>query len=239
METVTKAELVPVYDEAGNIILYDIYVDNKWVGSRRTVDQCDDRVRHLSPGSKITVRTMPRPRAAMKKAYLDNNILSGRVSSDLPEIEMAALRRIERARTNGQLEVVTSRESHREQDRAKDETLRLELERDRPNISVVSDDHLLLGIRPLFDQRGNFFGNSPILTEEVDAGLLATFKEAGLKDADARHLMYAVHNGCDRFVTMDTDFLKRKPALEKSCRGLRIVKPSELETELAAMGPAT
>jgi predicted nucleic acid-binding protein len=167
------------------------------------------------------------------KVYLDNVIVCGRVRSDLASIEMAAVRSIERSRTNGQLEIYTSREAWREQDRAKDENLRLELERDRPNVPVVSDDHRLLGIRAQFDQRGNFFGNCPILTEVVDDALLATFKGAGLKDGDARHLMYAVHNGCDRFVTTDPDFLVRRLALEKSCRGLRVVKPSELETELS------
>lgn len=167
------------------------------------------------------------------KAYFDNVIVCGRVRSDLAETEMTAVRNIERAGTNGQLEIYTSREAWREQDRAKDD-LRLEFEQDRPNVPVVPDDHRLLGIRAQFDQRGNFFANCPILTEVVDDALLATFKRAGLKDADARHLMYAVHNGCDRFVTLDTDFLNRRLALEKSCRGLRIVKPSELETELSA-----
>jgi hypothetical protein len=39
----------------------------------------------------------------------------------------------------------------------------------------------------------------------ADEALLAAFKKAGLKDADARHLMYAVHSGCNRFVTTDPD----------------------------------
>jgi hypothetical protein len=45
-------------------------------------------------------------------------------------------------------------------------------------------------------------------------------------------LMYAVHNRCDRFVTTDPHFLDRRPELEKSCHGLRIVKPTELVSEL-------
>jgi hypothetical protein len=46
--------------------------------------------------------------------------------------------------------------------------------------------------------------------------------------------MYAVHNRCDRFVTTDPHFLDRRATLEGSCRGLRIVRPSELSNELAA-----
>ncbi len=78
-----------------------------------------------------------------------------------------------------------------------------------------------------------WFNKSPILTEVVDDYLFGTFKAAGPRDdADARHLMYAVHNRCDRFVTTDPHFLDRRPELEKSCHGLRIVKPTELVSEL-------
>jgi hypothetical protein len=46
--------------------------------------------------------------------------------------------------------------------------------------------------------------------------------------------MYAVLDGCDRFVTTDHHFLKRRrrPILETSCRGLLIRLPSELVSEL-------
>jgi len=90
----------------------------------------------------------------------------------------------------------------------------------------------MLGNRALYDNRGMFYGNSPILTEMVDAELFAAFKKAGLKAADARHLMYAVHNGCDRFITTDPDFINRRTQLEAVGRGIRIQKPSELLAEL-------
>jgi hypothetical protein len=57
----------------------------------------------------------------------------------------------------------------------------------------------MLGSRALYDNHGNWHGNAPILTEVVDKKLLTALKSAGLKDADARHFMYAVHNECDRF----------------------------------------
>jgi predicted nucleic acid-binding protein len=165
------------------------------------------------------------------KVYLDNNIVCGRVRADLEAPELAAVRQIEHRWTNGELEVVTSRESWREQDRTKDKNLRSRFEEDRPNVPIVPHDHRLLGIRAQFG--GGWFANCPILTKVVDDALLVDLKAAGLTDdADARHLMYAVHNGCDRFVTTDPHFLDRRPALEKSCRGLRVVKPSELATEL-------
>lgn len=45
-----QATFVPVLDENGNIQLYDIYVDERWIGSQRTIDQCEDRVRSLLAG---------------------------------------------------------------------------------------------------------------------------------------------------------------------------------------------
>jgi hypothetical protein len=54
----------------------------------------------------------------------------------------------------------------------------------------------------------------------------------GLQEADARHFMYAVHNGSDRFVTADGDFLNRRPQLEALGKGMLIRRPSELVAEL-------
>jgi hypothetical protein len=63
--------------------------------------------------------------------------------------------------------------------------------------------------------------------------LFKSLTAAGLKDADARHLMYATGNGCDRFVTTDPHFTSRLPQLESLCQGLKIVTPSELAAELS------
>lgn len=36
----SQSRLVPVKDEDGNIILYDMFVGDEWHGSRRTPNQC-------------------------------------------------------------------------------------------------------------------------------------------------------------------------------------------------------
>lgn len=42
------ARYVPVYDpNNGSVQLYDIYMDGKWIGSQRTLEQCEDRVQFL------------------------------------------------------------------------------------------------------------------------------------------------------------------------------------------------
>ena len=166
------------------------------------------------------------------KAYLDNVIVCGRVRNDLEETQMTAVQQIVDAAERGQLSIVTSRESWREQDRTRDANLRSKFEQDRPNVEAVRDDHRLLVVRAQYDNHGNWYGNSPILTEIVDETLLAALKKAGLKDADARHFMYAVHNGCDRFVTTDPHFLDRRPELQALGRGILIQRPSELVADL-------
>lgn len=35
-----KIETVPVRDKDGNVVLWDMYVDGEWHGSRRTPEQC-------------------------------------------------------------------------------------------------------------------------------------------------------------------------------------------------------
>ena len=68
----------------------------------------------------------------------------------------------------------------------------------------------------------------PMVTEYVDSELFENLKKAGLKEADARHLMYAVHNKCDYFVTTDPRFFKLLPQLTRLCGNTKIVRPSEL-----------
>ena len=166
------------------------------------------------------------------KVYLDNVIASGKVLSDLqPADEMAAVRTIEHLAPQGLLDVYTSRESWREQDRTCDTAKRATLEQARPGVPVVERDHEVFGFSCTPDQYGGFISN-PQVTDIIDDALFNDLRSQGLKDGDARHLMYAACNGCERFVTLDPDFLTRRVGLEARCNGIRIVKPSEFVAEL-------
>ena len=166
------------------------------------------------------------------KIYLDNVIASGKVLSDLqPADEMAAVRTIEQLASQGVLDVCTSRESWREQSRTRDSAKRETLEQARSDIPVVEKDHEVLGISHQQDQYGGFI-TSPLVTDIVDSGLFNDLRIQNLDDSDARHLMYAVCNGCDQFVTLDPDFLDKHDCLEATCNGIRIVKPSDLIAEI-------
>ncbi len=168
------------------------------------------------------------------RVYLDNVAASGRVVGDLaPEGEMAALRSIESAHRSGALKMVTSRESWREQERTKDPVKRATLEAARGELSAVVSDHVVLGFNSVEGPHGTM-AVGPLISDIVDEALFADLKSMGLRDSDAKHFMYAFANAnaCDRFVTLDSDFIDRRHSLEARCPSLRIMKPSELVAEL-------
>ena len=169
------------------------------------------------------------------KVYFDNVIVSGKVRADLPHEEMAAVHALVKADEKGQIEVYTSRWTWAEQDRTRDPLVRVQLKESRGEIEVVADDHRVIGFWNQEDARFGTVSVNPIVTEIVDEPLFSHLKKAGISDADARHLMYAIHNKCDRFVTLDTrDLLPKRADVEPLCRGTKIVKPSELAAELSA-----
>ena len=166
------------------------------------------------------------------RVYLDNVAASGRVLGDLqPSSEMKAMEEIEQAHSVGRIKRVTSRESWREQDRTRDSTKHAKLAAARDEVSVVANDHIVLSSGNIGDLRGAGVAQ-PFVSDVVDKTLFDDLKRIGLSDADARHFMYASVNACERFVTLDPDFLDRRKALETRCPNIRVVKPSELATEI-------
>jgi hypothetical protein len=162
------------------------------------------------------------------KVYLDNMIASGRIRDDLASpAERRALGLIQQHPKMIKLEIVTSRESWREQDRTRDTETREELRASRAQTPVVTQDHRVLGFNTIdLGDRGLIA--SPLVTDVLDEAMFRQLKGHGLKDADARHLMYALCNGCDRFITTDPDFPDRRSALEAIHYRIRIVTPSEM-----------
>ena len=90
---------------------------------------------------------------AMTTAYFDNCIVSGMVRGDLESAEMTAVRSLKKVIEDGRLQIVTSRESWREQERATDPTVRAVLERARPDVPLVKENEKLLGMHSYGDQR--------------------------------------------------------------------------------------
>jgi len=169
----------------------------------------------------------------MLRVYLDNMIVSGRVTKDLGPEENAAVQKIERA--NGViLKRVTSRHAWREQDDTPDDALRARFTDARVEVSVVSRDNVLEGFNPPIKAPGGTFSVNPIFSEITNEDLYAYLKSIGIKDKDAKHVMYAAEseNDCVRFLTLDKKILNKKTAIEARCPSLRIMKPTELVAEL-------
>jgi Domain of unknown function (DUF5911) len=72
----------------------------------------------------------------------------------------------------------------------------------------------------------------PICYRNRRRGVVQSLTAAGLNNADARHLMYAARNECDRFVSTDPHFTSKRQQLEALCQCLKILTPSELAAEL-------
>ena len=123
-------------------------------------------------------------------------------------------------------------ESWREQDRTRDATKHAKLVAARDEVSVVATDHIVLSSGNTGDLRGTSVAQ-PFVSDVVDETLFNDLKTIGLRDADARHFMYASKtrvNGSSRSIP---DFLGIGGMLSESrCPNLKVVKPSELATEL-------
>jgi hypothetical protein len=96
------------------------------------------------------------------ETYLDNCVVSGMVRGDLADAEMAVIQKLKVAIENGRLRLVTSRESHREQDRAADPNVRALLVRARSEYPLVAENEKLLGFN-IQDNPGTFIA-SPMVS---------------------------------------------------------------------------
>ncbi len=170
------------------------------------------------------------------RVYYDNNADSGLKTGDFaPAEQMEGLQVIERAHELGLIKRVTSRESWREQERTRDAGKKARLEASRDLVSVVQNDHVLLGFHDSSHRCRT--QSAPIISDIVDESLFADLKALGLMDADSKHFMYGFANDCDRFVTTDPDFLERRRELAARCPSMPVATPAELATELRIAHP--
>jgi hypothetical protein len=42
MDSETEIKSIPVFDKDGSVLLYDLFVNKEWIGSRRTVKQSEE-----------------------------------------------------------------------------------------------------------------------------------------------------------------------------------------------------
>ena len=169
------------------------------------------------------------------RVYVDNVITSGWILKDLkPPEEMTAVEHLYALHDAGTIKRVTSKMSGIEQARTTDLDKRAALAAKADLVSVVQNDHRLLGFGSLdYGSRG--FIAYPLMDDIVDPPWFERLtKGAGLKDADAKHVMYAVANECQYFVTFDTrDLLPKRSVIESICSQLKVMTPTEAVAALA------
>jgi hypothetical protein len=83
---------------------------------------------------------------------------------------MAAVEALLKAEAEGKVEIVTSRETWREQDKAANPTVRAQLAQARGEIPVASNDHKLVGIHNQMDRLGTVSA-TPIISDIIDNAL--------------------------------------------------------------------
>jgi hypothetical protein len=165
------------------------------------------------------------------KVYFDNDVVSAISRRDGDVAELRAIDQLREEARAGRIVLGTSRQSQWEMERAPPHH-QAKLKTGLSGLNVSEDDHKLLGFYSLTDQYGGFISN-PMFTDIVDEQLYSYLLDCGLKPDDAKHLMYAVHTGHERFLTCDRGILYRRSDLEKRCPSIRVQKPSELVAELS------
>lgn len=170
---------------------------------------------------------------AVLRVYVENSVVSARTRRDADALELSAIDWLFTLNESGDAGVRSSRQSIREIERAP-ARYQAELKGGLADVEIVRNDHVVLG----FHNQSGPYGDSvsyPLVTDIVDRDLYSRLVAIGLKVDDAKHLMYACHNGCERFITLDSDFLAdgRRSELESVCGGIRIQTPSELRAELS------
>ena len=162
--------------------------------------------------------------------YFDNDVASTVSRRDRDASDLAAVDKLLELGRSHAISIATSRQSTREMERAPAAHQR-QLKSGLGEMAITPDDHRVLGSHTLTDLYGGCICN-PLVTDIVDEGLYSKLRGAGLKDDDAKHLMYASHNHCDRFLTWDRNFLSRRSTLRALCPSLQIQAPNEFVREM-------
>jgi hypothetical protein len=179
----------------------------------------------------------------MLRVFLENTVVSTRTRHNCGQEELAAIDQLYEWNKSGEIdlgeyELGTSRHTQREMERAPAQH-QAKLKSALEGLDIAKDDHKVVDSHAQTDPLGGCISNV-FSTDTPDEELYSKLRGTGLDEDDAKHLLYAVGNKYERFVTLDIKhFLSRRHKLEKLCPSIRIRKPSELVEELrTTAGPA-
>lgn len=168
----------------------------------------------------------------MKTAYLDNDVICGIAKKDLRAEEDAEMRWLLKLQCRARIRLATSEVAKRELGKWHGEK--------RPDAEVVYEglqkvkyveDHMLIGFNNQSSSQGGW--SFPMMEDDPVARALW---DLGLTRTDSHHLMLAVREQCDFFVTCDRrTILSRRSSIEAAFLGIRLMLPSELRSEMGCV----
>jgi predicted nucleic acid-binding protein len=167
------------------------------------------------------------------KAYLDNSVVSSFARNDNPK-ESDAILQLSNLHKADKLDLVTSsltleeiRKLDNVQNAAQDRWILqivYNLLKDVPHV----EDLTLVGFHNDWHRYGGV--SNPLFEEHP---ISKNLREIGLDRMDAYHLMQAIYNECDIFVTCDVKTILRYCVeIQKQFSAIRLLKPSELVGQL-------
>lgn len=169
----------------------------------------------------------------MEKAYLDNVLVSAIYSDDQPS-ESAAIDKILEAYDQGRLDLVTSQVTNDEIDQCpedwKKKHSRTYCLLEKVQFVEAQD---LKGYNSQADPFGGFTSSPRMDDHPTWARLL----QIGLDEMDAHHVMLAIENRCNWFLTCDKKtILKYRTEIETEFPPIKLMLPSELVPVLWSSG---
>ena len=166
------------------------------------------------------------------KIYCDTNTLLHNICDPdyKSQRERDAIKRLA-----DEFSLLGSKVAHREVMDTTDETQRNYLIADYRALEPVPKDERIHGFHTQTDPLGGCV-TYPLVSDVQDEALVKELTERGLGKRDAEHIVQAVCNECDVFLTRDVDTIIRphREWLEERFPTFRIRLPSELLDELSS-----
>jgi hypothetical protein len=159
----------------------------------------------------------------------DTDTLFHNIRDGKSENQRQALKKLLEMRASGHLVLRRSQVNRVEVANTKNEEQRDKLEADYMALDPVAKEQNVSGFQCIPSPTGSFISN-PV--SDLDSAAYKECRERGLKERDTLHILRAVENACDVFLTRDKGIIKRRQWLEERFPGLKIRLPSELVAEL-------
>ena len=149
------------------------------------------------------------------------------------KIELQALTFLLTKHRAGEITMFRSRVNLREVQGTKNATQLSRLLADYDDLQPVPLDERHYGNSDeIVDPFGSVI-SSPLVSDVWDEKIFAELQDLGLERHDAEHITQALCNRCDVFLTRDYDsIIKIRNRIQSRFPEIRILKPSELETQL-------